>query len=412
MASSSGEIVLASSPDNPITAYDASSGAILAHFKAGSPSPRRGLAVAGNAFIVASHVSYSHISTPTASLHLYNFWSPVAFSNLPLPEPVAPLAPSPDGFYIFCGGVSGYIHALMLPSGCLLRSFPAHSKPVSCCIINHDASLLISGGDDGTICVFPLIHLLDNGNAHLSINALYCFSAHTSSVTAIGASSPMIIISCSLDCTVKFWSLACKVVNLIRTVQFPCMLRGLALDSTESNFYVGGSDGHLYAGVIKLDGRTRHSGADAHIVALTPEHKGAVTAVAMTNEGRYLLSASEDGNVWIWEVEMGKVVRVFGSGRESISDIVVAKGIRDCSRRGVEYRGPSLGYSGREISRPVRELGEMETMLNVVVKDRRRAIDILEGTIETYRRLLRLILKEAIGGDAVNNNGNKDEGEE
>ncbi|KAF5175317.1 Wd repeat-containing protein [Thalictrum thalictroides] len=406
---SSREILLASSADNSmITAYDASSGVILAHFT-GSQSPRKGLTLVANTYIAAAHMSYepSPSASAAASISLYNWRSSTAAHHLPLPEPVAPIVATPDGLYLFCGGVSGYLHALTLPFSRPIRSFPAHGKPISCCILNSDASLLISGGDDGTMCVFPLIQLLD-ANAHdFPVNALYNFSAHNSSVTAIANGCGSVIVSSSLDSTIKFWSLA-HGATLIRTVCFPCMLWCLVLDSTVSHFYVGGSDGRIYVGVTKVD--RRHS-TDAQVVASRQEHNGAVTALAMLNEGKNIVSASEDGNVKIWDVERGRVVRSVTNGRENISDILVAKGIRDGGRRalgmgagGVQHRGPSLGYnSGKEISRPVRELCEMEESLNVVVKDRSRAIDVLEGTIETYQKLLGLLIKEANGDDDTNN---------
>ncbi|PIA62292.1 hypothetical protein AQUCO_00200350v1 [Aquilegia coerulea] len=414
---SSREIFLASSVDNSIiTAYDASSGVILAHFT-GSRTPRKGLALVGNTYIAAAHISYSPSASAAASVYLYNWWSSTASHHLPLPEPVAPITATPDGLYLFCGGVSGYLHALSLPSGHLVRSFPAHSKPVSCCILNSDASLLISGGDDGVLCVFPLIQLLDANAYDLPINALYSFSAHTSSVTAVANGCGSVIVSSSLDCTCKFWSLS-HGVTLIRKVSFPCMLWCLVLDSTESHFYVGGSDGRLYVGITKVE--RRHINY-SQVLALTPDHNGAVTAVAMLNEDKNIVSASEDGNVQLWEVESGRVIRSITNGRENISDILVAKGIRDggsCRRMalgaggGVELRGPSLGYCGKEISRPVRELSEMEESLNVVVKDRSRAIDILEGTVATYQRLLGLLIKEAKGEGTGDNTNNQDKGEE
>jgi pre-rRNA-processing protein IPI3 len=226
------------------------------------------------------------------------------------------------------------------------------------------------------------------------------------------------IISCSLDCTCKFWSLAHDATP-IRTVSFPCMLWCLALDSTESNFYVGGSNGRIYVGSTKANSRRSNP---QMLVSLSPQHNGAVTAVAMVNEGQNLVSASEDGSVCIWDVDTGMVVRVIGNGRETISDIVVARGIRNggCSggmRFGaadvIELRGAVLESGGRVMDRPVRELAELEESLKVVVRDRRRALDTLEGTIDTYQRLLGLILKELKvatgGGDDDDNNKDKSE---
>lgn len=140
-SSSPHEIILTSSPDGPIIAYDASSGAALTRFTA-SRSPRRGLALVGKTSFAASHISPINAS---GSIHLYNWWSSTAFHKLPVPEPVAPLIATPDGSYLFAGGLSGSVYALSVPSGDILNSIPAHNKPVSCLSISEDGSLLISG---------------------------------------------------------------------------------------------------------------------------------------------------------------------------------------------------------------------------------------------------------------------------
>lgn len=413
------EILLASSPNTPITAYDISTGATLGHF-IGSRSPRKGLALAGNTLIAASHISPD--TTTSASIHLYNWWSSIPIHHLAVPEPVAPLASTHDGSYLFSGGVSGYIHALTLPSGKLLHSFPAHCKPVSCLTMNNDGSLLISGGDDGTISVFPIIHVLDSSSVDSSTEfALYSFHGHTSPVTCItvagigGCNST--IISCSADGTCKFWSLANG--HHLRSVRCPCVIWSLVVDSTESNFYAGGSDGRIYVGILKVKRRNELVSSNINEVVAwgSGDHSGgAVTAVAMANEGRNLVSASEDGSIRVWEVENGRTVRILGDHESggSVSELVVATGIRNGRRS--KYGGASgindetggdrelmsLGYSGREIMKSVRETIEMEEILNVVVDDRRRSIDGLEKAIGTYERLLGLILKEAKAADNTN----------
>ncbi|XP_077237604.1 protein ROOT INITIATION DEFECTIVE 3-like [Tasmannia lanceolata] len=397
MTSSSREIILASSPDGPITAYDTFTGTNLAGFS-GSRSPRKGLALAGKTLIAASHISSA---TGSGSICLYNWWSSAAFYHILTPEPVAPLAVTPEGLYLFSGGLSGHIHAFSLPSGNVLRSFPAHCKPVTCLVINDDASLLISGGDDGTIIIFPILRLLDASSKENSARlSLYEISAHTLSVTDItttmgGCNST--IISCSLDSTCKFWSLANG--NHVRTVCFPCVIWCLVVDPTESEFYAGGSDGRVYVGALKV-GRRQCANTGAEVAPWIPEHGGMVTAVEMANQGRNLVSASEDGCIRVWEVEGGRVVRVVGQGRGGISDLVVAKGVGGGGGGGenIVFGGQNMGFSGREICRPVREVGEMEEWLGVVVKDRSRAIDTLEASIGTYEKLLGLFLKEAKGG--------------
>ncbi|KAG5546033.1 hypothetical protein RHGRI_018266 [Rhododendron griersonianum] len=391
MTSLSQEIVLASSPDGTITAFDASSGTALGHFT-GSRSPRKGLTVIGTNLIAAAHVSPDIAS---GSIHLYNWWSPTPSHHLPVSEPVGPLAATFDGFFLFAGGISGQIHALSLPSGDLIQTFSAHNnKPVSSLKINDDGSLLFSGGDDGTIAVFPIFKLLDISFDKSNDVVLHRFIGHESAVTSITAGvggSNSTIISCSLDCTCKFWNLAHRPP--LCTITFPCTIWGVEMDSMESEFFVAGSDGFLYSGALKGGNRNMVKQGQK-LVKWEQKHYGAVVGLAMTNGGRNLVTASENGSVWIWNVERKEVVRVLGGEMGSISELVVAKGF-GLGDGNSEVNGWGLEFSSREVSRPVREVMEMEKVLGVLEEDRSKAIDTLGSAIEAHEKLLGLILKEA-----------------
>lgn len=127
-------------------------------------------------------------------------------------------------------------------------------------------------------------------------------------------------------------------------------------------------------------------------------------SLAMVNEGRNLISASEDGSVWVWEVDGGKVVMELRNVMAaSISDLVVATGIS--YRKGHSGTGSKgsedwrNGLCGEElVGFHVKETMEMEDVLRVGEKDRSRAIDMLESAIGMYEKLLELILKEAKRG--------------
>ncbi|KAJ9183035.1 hypothetical protein P3X46_006954 [Hevea brasiliensis] len=414
MSSSSPEIVVTSSPDGPITAYDTVSGTTLACFT-GSRSPRHGLALAGNAYVAASHISSS---TASGSIHLYNWWSPTALHHLPVPEPVAPLAATPDGLYLFAGGLSGSVYSITIPSGSILRSFPAHDKPVSSLRINSDWSLVISGGDDGTIAVVPIFQLVEaSGEESPSNLTLHRFVAHDGPVTSIiacmGLCHPT-IVSCSTDCTCKLWSLL-EGRNL-QTVAFPCVISSIALDTTEAEFYAAGSDGLIYKGFLKV-GSTKEANQSRELVTWAEKHGGAVVSVVVVNEGKNLVSAAEDGSIYIWEIERGQVLMVLGNDMEGISDVVVAKGISYGKAYGLrigndmnEFGGGNLGLSGKELSsKPIKDTMGVEDVLTVAASDRRKAIDMLESAIRVYERLLELILKEAKGCASKNGETEEDD---
>ncbi|KAK8507437.1 hypothetical protein V6N13_141459 [Hibiscus sabdariffa] len=400
-SSSSLPIVLTSSPDGPITAFDVVSGVPLCHFS-GSRSPRHGLTLLGNSFIAASHISPD---TASASIHLYNWWSSSALHNLHVPEPVAPLSATPDGLYLFAGGLSGCIYVISVPSGDILSSYSAHNKPVSCLKTSEDGSLLLSAGDDGTVSYVPIFRIVEASPGTSSTSLmLRRFVAHDGSVTAIDscvARGNSTIISCSLDCTIKIWGLLDG--TKLRTVTFPCPIMGIALDQLRTEFFAAGSDGFIYKGILNVGGKN-HVNQGHDCIRWARRHESGIVSLVMVSETKNLVSASEDGTVYIWEIETGEAIMGRGNDIGSISGMVVANGMGQGLKVGskrVENFGDGYGGINRvelSLSRSLKDTLDLEDVLRVAAKDRSRAINMLESAISAYEKLLELILKEAKKG--------------
>ncbi|KAL3503073.1 hypothetical protein ACH5RR_037522 [Cinchona calisaya] len=403
MASSFLDIVLTSSPDGQITAYDPYSGSTLVKFN-GSRTPRKGLTLIDKKLIAASHVSSD---TGLGSVNLYNWWSSTPFHQLPMPEPVAPIVATRDGSYLFAGGVSGQIHSISIPSGDIILSVAAHTKAITCLEINPDGSLLLSGSDDGTISVFPIHQLVDSSSSKNS--PLQRLIGHESSVTAITTGTGGCngtIISCSLDCTCKFWSLMQK--KPLYTVTFPCTIWEVKMDSLESEIYTAGSDGLVYKCALNTTSRNRMK-QGLEFVTWKRQHDGAITSMVTINWGLNLVTASEDGNLCFWDVGRGETIRVLDQQQTgNISHLMAVTGqshhhggatvarmdenVAGFGRLDMRFSGNKKPYI------PITEIMEMEEQLAVSVVDRKRAVDTLELAIGGYERLLKLILKEVQGG--------------
>lgn len=283
-------------------------------------------------------------------------------------------------------------------------------------IIFHTAFL--SGSDDGTIVVIPIFQLVGSANEDIDKLTLHKFAAHLDAVTDVISGKGFCnsqIISCSLDCTCKFWSLL-RGTHL-RTVAFPAAILGLVLSPLESEFYAAGSDGSVYKGSIKIGSRKSLSKGQQEPVKWAQTHNGAIVSLAMVNCGRNLVTASEDGSVWMWNANEGQVVFALGNHDfgNGISDLVVATEI-SCGKELVprlsngDDHGVRVGFCAREVASnlPVNETIKMEDVLAVAEKDRSRTIDMLESAITMYERLLVLILKEAKGKNSIQVTKEKD----
>ncbi|KAE9620861.1 hypothetical protein Lal_00019715 [Lupinus albus] len=419
--SSFDEFILTSSPDGPIVAYEASTGATYTHFSH-CRSPRRGLTMVNQSLIAVSHV---FSDTGAGSVQIYNWHISNVFNNFPLPEPVAPLIATSDGAFLFLGGLSGTIHSLSFPSGNLVNSFSLHSTPISSLHLNHDASLLISGSNDGVIVMIPSFKLVEEGSYSLAEEEdsrdfiLHQWKAHSDSITALKSGVGLCrstLISCSLDCTCKIWDMSNGV--LIQTVTFPYAIFGVALDSRESRFYAGGEDGLVYMGSMNREMIKK----GYELFTWSKCHNGSIVSLVLVNEGRNLVSAAEDGSVWKWDVMNGEVTMVLGNNndkRSMISDMIVATRDRN---HGVVIKENDVVIGDSEINDLISsssfsssrlydeevvtnlmQITDFGQVLDVLVEDKKKAINMLESAIEMYERLLKLILKEAMRGISGSN---------
>ncbi|KAK7342811.1 hypothetical protein VNO80_25767 [Phaseolus coccineus] len=414
-SSSSNELILTSSPDGPIMVYDTVSRTAVTRFSS-SRSPSRGLTIVGRRLLAASHVSSD---TGAGSINIYNWHGSGVFRNFPVPEPVAPLIATSDGTFLFGGGISGSVVSLSSSSGDVIRSIGVHASPVSSLHLSDDGSLLISGSEDGTIAIVPTFKIVVGGSLeeeeeedgeNLILNK---WKAHSDSVTAL-KSVMNTLVSCSSDCTCKFWNLGdCGV--LMRTVAFPCCISGVALGSTETAFYAGGADGFVYNGSMKVVGEACEVRKWARV------HGGSIVSLCLVNEERSLVSAAEDGSVWMWDVEKGEVIMVFGDELITISDMIVMKGNGGGFGDGKGNNNVRVGEGSgsftssrlcdEQMLRTLNKITELEETKDVVLQDKKKAIDMLESVIEMYERLLELILKEVTKA-IEEEEGENDDGED
>uniref|UniRef100_A0A0C9QSM2 TSA: Wollemia nobilis Ref_Wollemi_Transcript_11576_1308 transcribed RNA sequence n=1 Tax=Wollemia nobilis TaxID=56998 RepID=A0A0C9QSM2_9CONI len=204
----SGEVVVVASPvDAGITVWDLETGAERLHLRS-CASPRHGLAAVGLQFVAASQVQKSS-SAASGAIFYWQWNKPQAeIRSFPV-EHIGPIACNTDGTYIVGGGSSGRIYLWEVPSGQLLKVWPAHYKALTCLVFSDDESLLISGAEDGFVRAWPLLIALDEDaalQAETQFQPLHNFSAHNLPVKDIvcgygGCNA--IIVSSSSDFTYK-----------------------------------------------------------------------------------------------------------------------------------------------------------------------------------------------------------------
>ncbi|KAG5476533.1 hypothetical protein LSCM1_04247 [Leishmania martiniquensis] len=185
---------------------------------------------------------------------------------------------------------------------------------------------LFVGREDGTVERYDAIQ-----DAHLGIPTV-SFYAHRKAVTAIVAASPAELYTCSLDGTVKQWTLeevedaasppftgGLRVrAALVKTSTFPFALRVMiredraGVSAEQQRLFIGGENGSLTV----MEGERRSS---------WPAHNGgALTAIAVdwSNIGS-VLTGGTDGLIYVWDMESGRPVCELCGHTGAITALVV-----------------------------------------------------------------------------------------
>ncbi|XP_042951073.1 protein ROOT INITIATION DEFECTIVE 3-like isoform X3 [Carya illinoinensis] len=257
-----------------ITIWDMETGDHLLHIPT-SASPAHGLLCLRQQFLVASQI-HRHGSIGGGAIFLWALNKPQPpLRSYPV-EAIGPLSCTNDGIYLAGGALSGNAYLWEIASGRLFKTWHAHHKSVNCLLFSNDDSLLISGSEDGMICVWSVISLIDMEDSRSWPPLLHYSSEHVSSITSLltaSGTSNSLLVSSSLDGTCKVWDFVTG--RLIQTQVYPLGVTASVLHPEEEILFCG----------------------------------GAITALTISGLG--LISASTDCTICIWDVVNRMIVRRF-----------------------------------------------------------------------------------------------------
>jgi pre-rRNA-processing protein IPI3 len=339
-----------------ITIWDISTGEELSH-RPTCASPPHGLVCLGHQFLVAAQVQKPGSYRGGAIFIWALNKAQVLHRSYPV-EPIGPLACTSDGAYLVGGAPSGKLFIWEVASGRLLQQWSSHHKSVSCLVFSDDDSLLISGADDGVIHVWPLISMLDTaedsqGNA--GPTCLYSWAEHGNSITDLVLStggSSSVVISSSLDCTSKVWSLGHG--TLLQTFAFSTQINAIILDPGEQVLFTGSTDGTIFVSQFEIGLQDTTAVVTEDQSSRLTGHRGSITALAFSMNGLWLISASEDCTARVWDIVTGQVIRTFDHRKGKITNILVISQTffpaKDCQKTNNKGSFPRVPVSSLEKS--------------------------------------------------------------
>ncbi|MBW4464529.1 MAG: WD40 repeat domain-containing protein [Pegethrix bostrychoides GSE-TBD4-15B] len=226
---------------------------------------------------------------------------------------------SPDG-RLLAGSANRAVHLWDVQSGALVQSFGGYSDRVFSVAFSPDGHLLATGSEDRLVRIWDL----------RTGKRLHQLSGHTDEVrsVAFAGNHPLLkLASASYDGTVRLWDAA----------------SGTCLQ------VLSGDSGWLWSVAFSPDGQTLASGGASGQLKLWQVKTGRVLrtlnaqqqirTVAFSPDGRTVASGSEDGKVRLWNYRTGAALKVLSGHTSWISaiafsvDQLLASGSEDRSVR-------------------------------------------------------------------------------
>lgn len=197
------------------------------------------------------------------------------------------------------------------PAHSLARELQGHSQVVTAVAMTADGKWAITGADD------HLLFLWDTFTG----TAVRCLEGHQANITSVALTPDgQLALSGAEDGTVKLWDLARG--RCTKTLQLPGKVFALAVSA----------DGR-YA-VASSAGSDNFLGIDGTIVDLwdlekerplrrLEGHSSAVKALAMTPDGKRLVSGGDDQRVILWDLLRGQPLRAFRGHEHFVSSVAL-----------------------------------------------------------------------------------------
>jgi len=159
-----------------------------------------------------------------------------------------------------------------------------HSYGMKCMAYSPDGIVVCTGGEDGKIKLWNA----SSGFCYVTLG-----EGHTAPVTALAFAKPSVVVSASLDGTIKAHDLHRYRTFKTLTTPKPVQFLSLAIDPSGEIVTAGAMDPfHVYSWNLQT----------GKLLEIYTGHTGPVSQLAYQSNGGTLVSASWDGTVKLWDL--------------------------------------------------------------------------------------------------------------
>ncbi|RIK38921.1 MAG: hypothetical protein DCC55_19620 [Chloroflexi bacterium] len=272
-------------------------------------APRVGAQLSGHAHRINSAVLNADGKTAASGdqsgeLRLWNLHTG-ASRKLPAQQgSIMALAFDPTGRTLASAGADGTIQLWDIATGQLRRLLRGHTNVVMACEFSPDGRWLASSGVD------PAVHIWEVENGSL----LHTMRRHTNTVQDVCFLPDGRVISCSYDQTLRLWD--AERGELLTTWSSPDTTY-LSLAAHPNGLLLAAGSFQRFIHLIEL--------ATGRLLCELTGHSRTVESVTFRPDGRFLVSASHDETIRLWDVEAA----LAGAGEAACLAVTTAPGPYD-----------------------------------------------------------------------------------
>lgn len=241
-----------------------------------------------------------------------------AFIDKPLFRVICGVSPtalclSDDCVYLMAGDASGTITLWDLTTGELLRSVKAHFGQITAMIASKNR--IISASDDGSINIYNLCDLADEGTVAASVNPVHVCNDHARPIKQLViCPSGQRFLSRSADKTIRLFDLLTGYC--LSTFVFNAIPTSLAMSADETTLLVGLDGGRLIrihstgaSGSMAANSSIYHSddSSDDH----SRKCSSNISGIIYSMDSSSFITVQDNGEVTAWDSHSFQPIRRF-----------------------------------------------------------------------------------------------------